>query len=138
MGEESAKWGNEKRQKEKRDVFFALWQRGRGVELLHVARMRCIGSQTCALDLESDVKPPPACSSVRSPHVEVASYAQEHPSKNEILFRCQTSGLISGEQCIVESLELTKDILSMVDDEMDAALARWNEQQNKQAAIPEA
>lgn len=45
-----------------------------------------------------------------SPHVQVASYTQEHPNQSEILVRCQTNGFCSAEQGVVESLHITKEI----------------------------
>lgn len=59
------------------------------------------------------------------PHIELASYSQEHPSKNEILLRCQTSGLISGEQATVEALHMTKEMLEHVETTMNAAVAEY-------------
>lgn len=49
-----------------------------------------------------------------SPHVEVASYTREHPTSNEVVIRCQTSGAISAEQGVVEALVMAKQMLEHV------------------------
>jgi hypothetical protein len=51
---------------------------------------------------------------VCSPHVQIASYTQEHPSSNEVIVRCQTSGAISAEQGVVEALHIAKQKLNLV------------------------
>jgi len=61
------------------------------------------------------VPPHPAFSTSHcSPHVEVASYTREHPSSNEVVIRCQTSGAISAEQGVVEALVMAKQMLEHV------------------------
>ncbi|KAL4427876.1 hypothetical protein ABPG75_001965 [Micractinium tetrahymenae] len=62
------------------------------------------------------------------PHIELASYTQEHPSVNEIILRCQTNAAIPAEQGVVEALHITKAILSHMGDTMAEAAKRWEEQ----------
>jgi predicted TIM-barrel enzyme len=62
------------------------------------------------------------------PHVQLASYTQEHPSANEIIVRCQTTGVIPAEQAVVEALHMTKEILTHIGATMDDAVARWEQQ----------
>jgi DNA-directed RNA polymerase subunit L len=63
------------------------------------------------------------------PHVQLASYTQEHPSDSEILVRCQTSGAISAEQAVCEALGMTKDMLSHMAATMEDAMAAWQDRQ---------
>lgn len=50
-----------------------------------------------------------------SPHVQLSSYTKEHPNLSEILIRCQTNGVVSAEQGMVESLHLAKEVLMHVE-----------------------
>lgn len=59
------------------------------------------------------------------PHIQLASYTQEHPSSADIILRCQTSGPISAEQGVAEALMMTQEILHHVGDTMAAAAAAW-------------
>ncbi|PSC69823.1 DNA-directed RNA polymerase I RPAC2 [Micractinium conductrix] len=59
------------------------------------------------------------------PHVELAAYTQEHPSVNEIILRCQTTGAITAEQGVGEALLMTKDILGHMAGTMDEAVEAW-------------
>ena len=64
------------------------------------------------------------------PHVQLASYTQEHPSSTDIILRCQTSGVISAEQGVVEALQMTKGILRHMASTMDAAVEEWQQRQD--------
>lgn len=72
------------------------------------------------------------------PHVQLASYTQEHPSLNEIVVRCQTSGAVTAEQAVAEALHMTQDILHHMADTMDAAVANWQQQHGDVAGGGEA
>lgn len=61
------------------------------------------------------------------PHVQLASYTQEHPSSTEIIVRCQTSGAISAEQGVVESLQMAQATLRHISASMDAAVQGWQQ-----------
>ncbi len=62
------------------------------------------------------------------PHVQLASYTQEHPSASEIIVRCQTTGVIPAEQAVVEALHMTKEILTHIGATMEDAVARWEQE----------
>lgn len=62
------------------------------------------------------------------PHIELASYTQEHPSINEIILRCQTNAAIPAEQGVVEALHITKAILGHMGESMAEAAERWEDQ----------
>ena len=64
-----------------------------------------------------------------SPHVQLASYTQEHPGSTEIVVQCQTTGAISAEQGVVEALVIAKDVLGHMEDSMTAAVAQHSEQE---------
>lgn len=50
-----------------------------------------------------------------SPHVTVAQYTQEMVVPgNQLLIQCQTSGAITPEQGMVESLQITKQIFNAI------------------------
>lgn len=66
------------------------------------------------------------------PHVQLASYTQEHPTSTEVLVRCQTSGAISAEQGVVEALEISKHMLAHMEDSMDAAFDAWQQEHQGQ------
>ncbi|PRW56845.1 hypothetical protein C2E21_4807 [Chlorella sorokiniana] len=71
------------------------------------------------------------------PHVQLASYTQEHPSSQEILLRCQTNGAVSAEQGVVEALHIMQQMLRHMGSTMEAAAADWQagqqgEQQQRQ------
>lgn len=63
------------------------------------------------------------------PHVQLASYTQEHPSSQEILLRCQTSGAISAEQGVVEALQIMQQMLRHMGATMEAAADDWQARQ---------
>lgn len=62
------------------------------------------------------------------PHIELASYTQEHPSVNEIILRCQTNAAIPAEQGVVEALHIAKAILSHMGNTMAEAAQKWEAQ----------
>ena len=62
------------------------------------------------------------------PHVQLASYTQEHPSSQEILLRCQTSGAISAEQGVAEALQMMQQMLAHMGQTMEGAVAQWQAQ----------
>uniref|UniRef100_A0A1D1ZVL8 DNA-directed RNA polymerase RBP11-like dimerisation domain-containing protein n=1 Tax=Auxenochlorella protothecoides TaxID=3075 RepID=A0A1D1ZVL8_AUXPR len=66
------------------------------------------------------------------PHIQLSSYTKEHPNLSEILIRCQTNGVVSAEQGMVESLHLAKEVLMHVEDTMAAAVKRFQQQQQQQ------
>ena len=66
------------------------------------------------------------------PHVQLASYTQEHPSSQEILLRCQTSSAISAEQGVVEALQIMQQMLRHMGATMEAAAAGWQGGQQAQ------
>lgn len=68
------------------------------------------------------------------PHIQLASYTQEHPSSTDILVRCQTSGAITAGQAVAEALHMTKAILSHMSATMDAAVQQWEQQHGPIAA----
>ena len=63
------------------------------------------------------------------PHVQLASYTQEHPSSTDIIVRCQTSGAISAEQGVAEALQMTQGILCHMSSTMAAAVEEWQRRQ---------
>eukprot|EP00887_Chlorella_sp_A99_P002613 scaffold6.g2613.t1 len=63
------------------------------------------------------------------PHIQLASYTQEHPTSTDILLRCQTSGDISAEQGVVEALHMAKAMLAQMGDSMAAAHEEWERTQ---------
>jgi DNA-directed RNA polymerase subunit L len=65
------------------------------------------------------------------PHVQLASYTQEHPSSTDIILRCQTTGAISAEQGVVEALQMTQGILRHMASTMDAAVEEWQQRQDR-------
>lgn len=65
------------------------------------------------------------------PHVELASYTQEHPSSTEIVMRCQTTSAISAEQGVIEALHMAKQVLDHVGDTMNEAVQDWEQKPKK-------
>ena len=59
------------------------------------------------------------------PHITLASYTKEHPTNTSVVVRCQTTGAISANQGLVESLEITRLMMGAVSEAMDAAVAQW-------------
>ena len=59
----------------------------------------------------------------RSPHVELVSYTQDHPTSTEVVVRCQTNGQITAEHAVVEALLGTRSVPARVRIAL-AALAR--------------
>jgi len=66
------------------------------------------------------------------PYIELAAYTQEHPSTNEIILRCQTTGAIPADQGFVEALHMTQLILGHMSSTMDDAVERWQRQPREQ------
>lgn len=58
--------------------------------------------------------------------MEAAGYSQEHPAYNHVNLRVQTSAEsgVTGEQGMVQSLELLKDVSQAMSGAMEAAMAR--------------
>ena len=57
----------------------------------------------------------PAASLHCSPHITVAQYRQEEITPgNQLLVQCQTSGAITAEQGMVESLHIMKDAFNAI------------------------